>query len=112
MGAVAITSEKQPPVSSGEPMPERVERIDLARQQEIQCLKDRYGTEIRMLQDAHKKEKRALKQENQELKNDIQVQKLINTVLRRNNECNNDGRSGPSNRIAASEVSHEGSTGR
>jgi len=31
------------------------------------------------------KEKRALKQENQKLKNDIWVQKIINTKLRKNN---------------------------
>jgi hypothetical protein len=42
-------------------MPETVERNDFARQQEIQCLKDYYETQIRMLQDTHKKEKRALK---------------------------------------------------
>lgn len=66
MGAVAITSQKQPAGSSGEPTPETVERTDFVRQQEIQCLKDHYETEIRMLQDTHKKEKRALKQENEE----------------------------------------------
>ena len=81
---MAITSQKQPAGSSGEPTPERVERIDFARQQEIQCLKDHYETQIRMLQDRHKKETSALKQENQKVKNDIWVQKIINTKLRRN----------------------------
>jgi len=84
MGAVAITSQKQPAGSSGEPTPERVERTDFARQQEIQCLKDHYETQIRMLQDRHKKETSALKQENWKVKNDIWVQKIINTKLRRN----------------------------
>jgi len=46
-------------------------------------LKDRYETGIRTLQDTEK-EKRALKQENQKLRNDIRVQKIINTKLRRN----------------------------
>ena len=76
MGAVA---------SSGEPTPERMERIDFAWQQEILCLKDHYETEIRMLKDTHNKEKRALKQENLQQKNDIRVQKIINNKLRRNN---------------------------
>jgi hypothetical protein len=67
-------------------MPESVERIDFARQQEIQCLKDHYETQIRMLQDMHRKEKRALKQENQKLKNDIRVQKIINIRLEHNYE--------------------------
>ena len=80
---MAITSQKQPAGSSGEPTPERVERIDFARQQEIQCLKDHFETQIRMLQDRHK-ETSALKQENQKVKNDIWVQKIINTKLRRN----------------------------
>jgi len=64
--------------SAAEPMPETVERIDFARQQEIQSWKDHYETQIRMLQDTHK-EKRALRQGNQKLKNDIRVQKNINT---------------------------------
>jgi hypothetical protein len=38
-----------------------------------------------MLQDTHKKEKRALEHENQKLRNDIRVQKIINTKLRNNN---------------------------
>ena len=76
MAAVANTSQKQPASSSGEPTPERVERIDFARQQEIQCLKDHCETQIRMLQDMHMKEKRALKQENQKMENDNRVQKI------------------------------------
>jgi len=71
MGAVA---------SSGEPTPERMERIDFAWQQEIH-----YETEIRMLQDTHNKEKRALKQENHKMRSDIRVQKIINNKLRRHN---------------------------
>jgi len=47
-------------------------------------LKDRYETEIRMLQDTHK-EKRDMKQEKQKLRNDIRVQNIINTKLKRNN---------------------------
>jgi len=85
MGAVAITSQKLPAGSSGETTPERVEWIEFARQQEIRCLKDYYENQIRMLQNTHTKEKRALKQENQKLKNDIRVQKIINTKLRKNN---------------------------
>jgi len=76
MGAVAIMSQKQPAGSSGEPTPETVERINFTRQQEIQCLKDHYETQIKILQDTHKKEKRALKMENQKLANDIQVRRL------------------------------------
>jgi hypothetical protein len=53
--------------SAAETMPETVERTDFARQQEIQCLKDHYEIQIRMLQDTYKKE-RALKQGNQKLK--------------------------------------------
>ena len=71
--------------SAAEPMPEAAERIDFARQQEIQCLKDHYEIQIRMLQDTYK-EKRALKQGNQKLKNDIRVQKNINTKLGHNYE--------------------------
>ena len=82
---MAITSQKQPAGSSGETTPETVKRNDFTQQQEIQCLKDYYETQIRILQDMHKK-KRALKQENQKLKNDIWVQKIINTKLRRNYE--------------------------
>jgi len=76
MGAVA---------SSGEPTPERTEIIDNVRLQEIQCLKNHYETEIRMLQATHNKEKWALKQENQKLRSDIRVQMIINNKLRRNN---------------------------
>ena len=47
-------------------------------------MKDRYETEIRMLQDTHK-EKRDMKQEKQKLRNDIRVQNIINTKLKRNN---------------------------
>jgi hypothetical protein len=47
-------------------------------------LKDYYETEIRKLQDTHRKEQRAMKLENQKLKNDIRVQKIINTKLRKN----------------------------
>jgi hypothetical protein len=67
-------------------MPQTVERTDFARLQEIQCLEDHHETQIRMLQDMHRKEKRALIQENQKLKNDIRVQKSINTKLRHNHE--------------------------
>jgi hypothetical protein len=49
-------------------MPDTEERIDFARQQEIQCLKDHYETQIRMLQDTHKK-KRALKQNKKKTRN-------------------------------------------
>jgi serine/threonine protein kinase/outer membrane murein-binding lipoprotein Lpp len=70
---------------SGEPTPERMQRVDFAWQQEIQCLKDHYKTEIRMLQDTHDKEKRALKQENHKLRSDVRIQKIINIKLRRNN---------------------------
>jgi serine/threonine protein kinase len=72
--------------SAAEPMQETVERTAFARQQEIQCLKDQYQTQIRMLQDTHRKEKRALNQENKKLKNDIRVQKIINTKLRHKHE--------------------------
>jgi len=85
MGAVAITSQKLPAASSGEPTQEGLEWIEFARRQEIQCLKDYYENQIRMLQNTHTKEKRALKQENQKLKNDIRVQKIINTKLRKQN---------------------------
>jgi hypothetical protein len=70
--------------SAAEPTPETVEKIDFARQQDIQCLKDQYETQIRMLKDMHKKEKRALNQENKKLKNDVRVQKIINTRLGNN----------------------------
>jgi hypothetical protein len=69
-----------------EPMPKTMERIDFARQQENQCLKDYYETQIRMLQDSHR-EKRALKQENQKLKNNIRDQKIKNTKLRHSYEA-------------------------
>ena len=39
---MAITSQRQPVGSYAEPMPETVERIDFARQQEIQCWKVRF----------------------------------------------------------------------
>ena len=81
MGAVAIRSQKQPAGTSGEPTPETVKRIDCTRQQEIQCLKDSYETQIRILQDTHKEEKRALEEENQKLKGD--VQQIIENRLRR-----------------------------
>jgi len=48
MGAVAITSQKQPAGSSGELTTMTVERIDFTRQQEIQCMKDYYETRIRI----------------------------------------------------------------
>jgi hypothetical protein len=78
-----ITSQKQPTGSSGEPTPETVERVDFTRQQEIQCLKDHYETQIRILQDTYK-EKRALTMENQTLTNNIRVQKIITTKLTKN----------------------------
>jgi hypothetical protein len=37
---------------------------------------DHYETQIKTLQDRHRKEERALKQENQKLKNDFRVQKV------------------------------------
>jgi serine/threonine protein kinase len=84
MGAVAFTSQKQPAGNSGEPTPEAVNRIDFTRQQEIQCLTDYYETRMRILQDTHKEEKRALEKENQKLRNENRVQKIVNTKLRKN----------------------------
>jgi serine/threonine protein kinase len=76
MGAVA---------SSGEPTPEIDERINFASRQEMQCLKDHYESQIRMLQVTHQKEKRALKEDNKKMKYDNRVHKISNTKLRRNN---------------------------
>ena len=84
MGAVAITSQKEPAGTSGEPTPETAKRIDFIRQQEIQCLTDYYETRMRIPQDTHKEERRTLEKENQKLKNDIRVEKIVNTKLRKN----------------------------
>ena len=84
MGAVAITSQKEPAGTSGEPTPETGKRTDFTRQQEIQRLTDYYETRMRILQDTHKEEKMTLEQENQKLKNEIRVQETINTKLRKN----------------------------
>jgi serine/threonine protein kinase len=62
-----------------------MERFYFTRYQEILCVKDYYETQIRILQDTHKKEKRTLKMENLKFKNDIRVQKIINTKLRKKN---------------------------
>ena len=78
---IVLEAEMGATWNAEDPMPETIERTDFARQQEIQCLKDYYEAQIRVLQDTHKKEKRALKQENQRLKNDIRVQKIKNTKL-------------------------------
>ena len=84
MGVVAITSQKEPAGTSGEPTPETAKRIDFIRQQEIQCLTDYYETRMRILQDTHKEKRRTLEKENQKLKNDIRVEKIVNTKLRKN----------------------------
>jgi hypothetical protein len=84
MGTVAITSHQEPARSYGGTTAETMERINYTRQQEIQCLKDDYETQIRTLQVTHRKEKRDMKLENQKLKNDIRVHKIINTKLRKN----------------------------
>jgi hypothetical protein len=93
MGAVAITSQKQPAASSGEHTQEIMEWIDFRRHQAT-CfgyyIKPSSGLILKSSKMIHiyimgSKEKRALKQENQKLKNDIRVQKIINTKLRRNN---------------------------
>jgi hypothetical protein len=60
MGCVVTTSQKQPAGSSGERTPKTVKRTDFTRQQEIQYLKDHYESQIRMPQDTHKEEMRAL----------------------------------------------------
>jgi serine/threonine protein kinase len=82
MGAVVVTSQKQPAGSSGDRTPDTVEWLDFTRQQEIRCMKDHYEIQIRTLQDTHKKEKEALKQVNKKLENDIRAQEIINTELR------------------------------
>ena len=72
-------------MSQQQPAPETMERIDFRRQQEIESLKDYYESQIWTLQDTHKKEKRALKVENKKFKNDIRVQKMMITKLRKKN---------------------------
>jgi hypothetical protein len=56
-------SQKQPAGSSGEPTPDTVEKMDFTRQQENQCLKDHYETQIRLLQ---KEDPETRKQETEE----------------------------------------------
>jgi hypothetical protein len=84
---IVLEAEMDATWSAEEPMRMTMERINFARQQKIQCLRDYYETQNRMLRDTHRREKRALKQENQKLKNDIRVQKIKNTKLRHSYEA-------------------------
>jgi len=89
MGAVAITSQKQPAGTSAEPTPETVKRVDFTRQQEIQCLKDSYETRIRILQE----EKRALEEENQKLViRNQELQKELEAIKKREINTADDGK--------------------
>jgi serine/threonine protein kinase len=80
-----VSSQEQTTGSYGGATPETEERIDITTQQEIQCVKDHYENEIKMLQNIYKNEKRALKVENEKLKKDIRVQKIINNRLKKTN---------------------------
>ena len=95
MGAVAITSQKQPAGSSAEPTPETMERIDFARQQEVETELQQVKITMEKLEESkdlemneirHRVEKRLLMKHITELKDSVRSSELTINNLKKDRE--------------------------